>query len=110
MRCIVSYKEDRYPPLLELYVFGAPHRRQHVEVIQKYRDRIIEAAEAAKIHYPIDKSIDLSVLFIDPTSTDLDNLITALYRALDGKALKKIGLLKDDGLIQKVTMAKFYPS
>lgn len=110
MRVIVAYKEDRYPPLLELYIFGAPHRRQHVEVLQKYRDCIIEAAEAAKIKYPITKPLDLSVLFIDPTSCDLDNLITALYRSLDGKALKKLSLLADDGLIQKVTMAKFYPT
>lgn len=109
MRCIVSYKEDRYPPLLELYIFGAPHRRQHVAVLQKYRDDIVEAANAAKIKFPIAKPIDLSVLFIDPSSTDLDNLITALYRALDGKSLKRTSLLTDDGLIQKVTMAKFYP-
>lgn len=110
MRCIIWYKEDRYPPLLELYIFGAPHRRQHLAVLQAYRDGIIEAADAAKINYPIDKPLDLSVLFINPSSTDLDNLITALYRALDGKSLKKPSLLVDDGLIQKVTMAKFYPT
>lgn len=109
MRCIISYKTDRNPPLLEMYIFGAPHRRQHLEVLQKYRDGIIEAAEAAKITYPITEPLDLSVLFIHPVSPDLDNLITALYRAMDGKSLKKVGLLKDDSLIQKVTMAKFYP-
>lgn len=106
---MIVYKTDRNPPLLELFIFGAPHRRQHTAVLQKYRDTIIEAAKAAGIKYPIKDQIDLSVLFIHPTSTDLDNLITALYRALDAKSLKKAGLLADDGLIQKVSMAKFYP-
>ena len=109
MRCIVSLKKDRYPPLLELYIHGAPHRRQHVAVLQAYRDSLVKAATEANIDFPIKDPLDLSVLFINPTSPDLDNLLAALYRALDAKSLRKVSLLKDDGLIQKATIAKFYP-
>ncbi len=84
MRCIVEYKADHYPPLLRLYIHGAPHRRQHVKVIHRYRDELVAAGRAAGLRLPIRDPIDLTVTFINPCSPDLDNLITALYRAVDG--------------------------
>jgi hypothetical protein len=48
-------------------------------------------------------------MFIDATSPDYDNLLTALYQAMDGKTLKKPGILIDDGLIGTVRrLAKYY--
>lgn len=63
---------------------------------------------SAAVSMPIDEPIDLMVSFINPSSPDLDNLIMALFRALDGKTLRGNGILSDDGLIHKVTMSKFY--
>lgn len=110
MRCIVEYDQSRYPPLLRLYVHGAPHRRQHYRVIQKYRDELVAAGRAAGVRLPIMDPIDLAVTFINPCSPDLDNLITALYRAVDGTSHDKPTLLEDDSLIHGVTMGKFYPN
>lgn len=109
MKTIITLEGDKYPPLLRMYVFGAPHRRQHVAVIKSYREEILAAAREAGINYPIKHPVELWVLFIDPSSTDLGNSYLALERALDSKSLGCVGLLQDDGLIQKTTMAKFYP-
>jgi Holliday junction resolvase RusA-like endonuclease len=104
MRCIVEpLKTDQSPPTLRIFVHGAPHRRQHIQVIERYRKELMVAMKAAKIRTPIRCDIDLWVLFIDPCSCDLDNLIAALYRAMDGH------VLVDDSLIQHVEMSKFYP-
>lgn len=81
----------------------------HVATIQKYRDAIRKACEAAGIRTPIEVPIDLSVLFVNPSSPDLDNLLTALYQALDGHTLKGPGILVDDGLISKATVSKYFP-
>jgi len=48
-------------------------------------------------------------VFIDPTSPDLDNLITAFYQAVDDDTGRP-ALLLDDGLFQKVTMMKMFPT
>lgn len=109
MRCIIAYREDRYPPLLEFYIHSAPHRRQHLAVLQRYREELVAAAQAAGIKVPITNPVDVSVLFINPNSTDLGNSYLALERAMDAKSLKGPSILKDDALVQKVTMAKFYP-
>ncbi len=109
MRVIVEYHQDVHPPLLRLYIHGAPHRRQHVAVIQRYRDELVAAARAANLAVPIRHPIDLKVTFINPCSPDSDNLIVALCRAMDGTCHVKPTLLTDDGLIQSVTMGKFYP-
>jgi hypothetical protein len=108
MRCIVKFDERVYPPLLSLFIHGAPHRRMHVAMIQQYRDTLRKVRHAAGILTPIDFPIDLCVHFIRPTSPDLDNLLTALYQALDGGALRKPGILTDDGLIQSVKMSKLF--
>lgn len=98
-------------PLLRMYVHGAPHRRQHVAIIQKYREEIVAAAKAAGIAVPITYSIALWVLFVDPCSPDYDNLLAATYQALDSSTLKGIALLADDGLIETIEgLARFFPN
>lgn len=111
MRCIVEYIERGDDlPLLRFYIHHAPHRRQHWKVIAQYRDELTAAAVAAKIPIPIKRSIALSVLFIDPSSPDLDNLVVALFRAIDGKSHHKPTILKDDGLIETLEkVGKFFP-
>ena len=99
MRVIAKIDGKKVPALFTLIIHGAPHRRMHVKVIQAYRDEIRKACDAAKIHTPIDTTVDLSVHFIDPCSPDYDNLLCALYQAMDGATLKPPGILTDDKLI-----------
>jgi Holliday junction resolvase RusA-like endonuclease len=108
MKIIVKYDRKAFPPVLSLVIYGAPHRRMHHAVITQYRGFLRDALTSADVSMPIDEPIDLMVSFINPSSPDLDNLIMALFRALDGKTLRGNGILSDDGLIQKVTMTKFY--
>lgn len=110
MKIVVKYLPEQHPPLLQLSVFEAPHRRMHVSAIQHYRERLYFACAQAGIAMPIEHHIDLSVIFINPTSPDLDNLITALFRAMDGNTLKKPSVLTSDGLISKVTMSTMFPA
>lgn len=110
MRIIAEFiqrKDDL--PLLRFYIHNAPHRRQHYRVIAEYRDELVAAAKASKISIPICRPIGLWALFINPTSCDLDNLTVALFRALDGTSHSKPTILKDDGLIHVIEIAKFYP-
>jgi hypothetical protein len=109
VRCIMEWHQQLHPPLLRIYVHGAPHCRQHLQVIQRYREELVAAAQAAGLAFPIRHAIDLKVTFINPCSPDLDRLIVALFQALDGKTLRPPALLADDGLIQDVSMGKFYP-
>jgi len=106
----IKLDETIFPPKLTIAVHGAPHRRQEPQVLQVYRDTIVAAALKKDISIPIDHIIDLDILFVDPTTPDLDNLITAFYRSVDEKALNGPSLMTDDGLIQAVTMKKFYPN
>jgi Holliday junction resolvase RusA-like endonuclease len=94
MRCIVKYEHPKR--LLRVYVHGAPHRRVHREVLKRYREELWKAAQAAGITAAMTHQITLSATFIDPTGPDLDNLITALFQALDGKCGKGPTILKDD--------------
>lgn len=107
MRCIATFKDDKSFPVLGLYVHGAPHRRMHRAVFDKYRTALIVACEDAGVKTPIDYPVDLFVVFIDPTSPDLGNVYLALERCLDGKTRK--GVLTDDSLIHGVKMMKMYP-
>lgn len=113
MKIIMEYDEASYPPLLTMYVHGAPHKRQHRAMFQSYRDKIAEVARAERIKFPIRHPLDLVVLFVDPVSPDLDHTLEALFIALDGavkfKGSKTPPLLASDDLIHKVTMSKFYP-
>jgi Holliday junction resolvase RusA-like endonuclease len=94
MRVILKYEHGKR--LLTAYVHGAPHRRVHREVLKRYREEIWKAAQAAGIKQQIAHNINLSAYFIDPTGPDLDNLVTALFQALDGKCGKGPALLQDD--------------
>jgi Holliday junction resolvase RusA-like endonuclease len=108
MKIIVKYDRKAFPPVLSLVIYDAPHRRMHHAVITQYQGFLRDAMTAAGIATPIDEPIDLQVNFINPSSPDLDNLIMALFRAMDGKTLKSTAILTDDGLIQKVTMTKYF--
>lgn len=99
MRCIMEMDRSRPTPRLRLYIHDAPHRRQHVQTIQRYRAVLVDGARAADIKIPIDYPLELSALFVNPCSPDLDNLIAALWRALDGKTLRPPAVLTDDRLI-----------
>lgn len=105
MRAIVERIEQSHAPLIKMYIHHAPHRRQHIRVIQQYREGLGEAAKTAGLSVPIKGHIELWVLFIEPCSCDLDNLIVALFRAMDGKTLKGPTILATDEQITKVTAA-----
>lgn len=110
MRILVEYIPIEHPPLLRLSVFDAPHRRMHEAVIVQFRQMIFDACVKAGVPVPIEHPIDLSVVFVNPSSPDLGNLYLALERALDGATLsKKNAVLADDGLVSKVTMSKYFP-
>lgn len=108
MRIIAQYDEQRHPPLLRFSIHDAPHRRMHIECIRQYRHALRFACMRAMIDFPIDHPIDLAVTFVNPSSPDLDNLLTALYQAMDGKTLNGPGILTDDGLISHVSMGTLW--
>jgi Holliday junction resolvase RusA-like endonuclease len=93
MRCRIQY--DHHRRLLTVFVHGAPHRRIHRAVLRQYREELWRAAQEAGVP-TLNHQISLSALFVDPTGPDLDNLITALFQALDGKCGRGPALLKDD--------------
>lgn len=109
MRCIVRLQYTTGSPLFQLVVHDAPHRRMHLRTIQQYRGVLREAFHKAGALTPIDYPIELSILFVNPSSPDLGNLYLALEQAMDGSTLKKPGVLTDDSLIQVIRyMAKMY--
>lgn len=109
MKIILNYDEKEFPPILRLTIHGAYHYRQSKKDIEVYRKYLWRAwvftGHIAQVNVPV----DLEVLFVDPTSPDLPNLLLALSAALDQKTLKGPAILTDDGLISKLTAAKFYP-
>jgi hypothetical protein len=109
MKIIAKLDEKKFPPILRLVIYDAPHRRMHYKIIQEYRGFLRAACVAAGIATPIDHPIDLYVNFVNPTSPDSDNLLTALYRAMDGKTMRGPGILTDDGLINHDRIWKFFP-
>lgn len=109
MRCVVKFFPAEHIPLLQLSIHDAPHRRMHHATIQQFREILYEAMIAADVGMPIDYPIDLSVLFVNPSSPDLGNIYLALEQAMDGCTLARPHILTDDSLISKVTMSKFYP-
>jgi hypothetical protein len=109
MRAIVERIEQPSAPLFRLYIHDAPHRRMHIKTIQKYREMLRAAFLKIGVFTPIDHPIELSVVFVNPSSPDLGNLYLALEQAMDGKTLKKPGVLTDDSLIQVVRhLSKMY--
>jgi|SRR5215467_13484530 len=109
MKIIASYAANQHPPVLTLAIHDAPHRRMHIRMIAQYREFIRLACSRAGIATPMDHPIDLSVFFVNPSTPDLGNAYLALEQALDGSTLKAPGIVTDDGLIQKVTMSKYFP-
>lgn len=107
MRIIPQFDTKVFPPKVTLFVHGAPHYRQSKEVFDVYRKKLNEAWTNAGFGLNISTPVDMDVLFIDPSSPDIFNVGLALTRALDGKTKK--GILQDDGLISRATIAKFYP-
>ena len=112
MKVIANYDENPHPPLLSLYVHWAPHERSHHRILEVYRRVVYEAIE--KVYpgqLPIDHQVDLKVLFVDPTSPDLDHLLVALYMALDGKS-KRPGWheapMTNDDYIFSASMGKMF--
>jgi len=109
MRVIIDRIEQPHVPLLRMFIHGAPHRRQHRAVIKQYREVLRAAFHKIGLTTPYPGLIDLAILFVNPTSPDYDNLLTALFQALDGKALGGKGILKDDSQIFTIQrMAKLY--
>lgn len=111
MKIIAKYHALYDPPLLQLWIHDAPHRRMHIRTIQNYRKELYEAVRHTSVgrSLPIDHPIDLDVLFISPATPDLGNAYLALEQALDNSTLTKPGIVLDDSLIQRVQMAKFFP-
>lgn len=109
MKIIAKYMALADPPLLQLWIHDAPHRRMHIRVIQQYRVFLHAAIAKAGADLPIKREIDMDVLFVNPSTPDLGNAYLALEQALDDKTLTKPGIVVDDSLIQKVTMSKFFP-
>ncbi len=110
MKIIANYVATADPPLLNLYIHDAPHRRMHIKVIQQYRVFLRKAMAQIGINHVIDVPIDLHVLFVNPATPDLGNAYLALEQALDDSTLTKPGIVKDDSLIQEVRMSKFFPA
>ena len=106
----MDYYERPILPLLHMHIDGAPHRRQHYQVIAKYRDKLYQAGLTSGIRMPIRHKIAVKVLFINPCSPDYDNLVVALWRALDGNSHNEPTVLFDDSLIESVEgMDRFFP-
>jgi hypothetical protein len=110
MKIIANYVATAHPPLLNLFIHDAPHRRMHIKVIQQYRVFLREAMARIGVTKVIDEPIDLHVLFVNPATPDLGNAYLALEQALDGSTLTKPGIVTDDSLIQEVRMSKFFPA
>lgn len=71
MKAIITYDEYAHPPILKLYIRGAPHKRQHREVLQQYREDLLYFAKRQVgnvVDFPIDHPIDLEVIFVNPAS------------------------------------------
>lgn len=92
-------KYDHRKRLLTISVDRAPGRRAHDVAHTQFREEIWRDAKKAGVPV-LNHEIKLSALFINPESPDIDNLLVALFRALDGKTGDKSkALLGDDGQI-----------
>ena len=102
MRTIIECDELTQPITLRMFIHNAPHRRAHRAILVEYRKALWEAWRAAGHVDTLQLPVDLAVTFINPTGPDLDNLLTALFQALDGKTGKGPTILADDRLISYV--------
>lgn len=104
MRTIIELDASFNPIHLRMFIHNAPHRRAHRAVLTAYRKALWEAWRAAGHAETLNAPVDLYATFINPTGPDLDNLLTALFQALDGKTGKGPTILTDDKLISFVAM------
>lgn len=110
MRIIVKYFETHHPPLLQLSIHNAPHRREHIATLRRYRQALYVACKAAGMSLPIEHPIDLHVMFVEPSSPDLGGSYLALEQCMDGKTMQKDNaILVDDSLLSEVRMTKYFP-
>lgn len=109
MKVIASFDRHSFPPKLSLFVHWAPHERSQKRILELYKKMVCEKVSKV-VRTPIDYHVDLRVVFIDPTSPDLDHLLVALYRALDGKSkwLGESCVVTDDSLISDVSIKRIY--
>ena len=77
---------------------------KHNTPLTDYRKLLWVAWESSGHTNTIDFPVDLRVTWIDPLSPDMDNLLTALYQALDGKTGTGPTILEDDRLIKQMRM------
>ena len=113
MKAQIRYDPYSHPPLLTLHITGCPHKRQVREVLQKFREDLYDVAKRSisnDVDLPINHEIDLSVFLVNPASPDIDHLLEAIFMAMDSKSLKGPSIMKDDRMIQKVTISKYYPN
>lgn len=108
MKIIANYIPSADPPVLMLYIHDAPHRRMHIQTIQRYRVDLRAAMKKIGIERVIDHEIDLHVLFVNPSSPDNGNLYLALEQAMDDKTLTKPGIVADDELIGETRIKKLW--
>lgn len=109
MRVIAQKIDQPVAPLISLFIHGAPHRRMHRAVLQQFRVMLHKAIAKTGLKMPYRGPIELSIVFVNPTSPDLGNVYGALERCMDGKALDAPFILEDDGQIQVVRhMSKMF--
>lgn len=103
MRVRVNKYQYDYPESrLDISIWGAPHMRSIQELKDEYRKLLRTALLASGILVPIEEPIDLRLNFIDPTSPDLDHLLTCFYQATDKS------IIVDDNLFTSVYLHKDY--
>lgn len=110
MKIVVKYDAKRFPALLRMSIYDAPHRRMHLAVIQQYRKHLFRACLTAGVPVPLDEPTDVELWFINPSSPDPGGSYLAWEQAVDGSTLKGPAVFTDDGLIGKVTMDRMFPN
>lgn len=110
MKIVVSYDKKSFPPVLRMSIHDAPHRRMHYRVIQRFREELYAACVSANVPVPLDEPTDVELIFVNPASPDPGGSYMAWEQAVDGRTLQGPAVFTDDGLIQKITMIRLFPS
>jgi len=107
MRVRVKVDDTTFPIKVSMTIFDAPHRRMDKASLKVYRKTVRKAfIDSGYVMLPIADPVDLTVVFINPTSADLGNSYLALEQAMDSVRGTKDGILMDDKLISRVDMMK----
>jgi Holliday junction resolvase RusA-like endonuclease len=72
----------------------------HRKVLQQYREYLHKAIAKTGLRMPYLGPIELSIVYVNPTSPDIGNLYSCTERCFDGKALDPPYILADDSQIQ----------